>query len=88
MCAEYVMLLASTAFLGHTSTEAHTLLAARRSGKGAEQGLHVHAGYGEPGFLASYLGVQAHGILWPAPGATASANWPIAPPMVSAKVRS
>lgn len=46
-----------------------------------------HAGYGEPGFLASYLGVQAHGILWPAPGAAASANWPIAPPMVSAKVR-
>ena len=48
----------------------------------------VGAGYGEPGFLASYLGVQAHGILWPAPGAPASASWPIAPPMVSAKVRS
>jgi hypothetical protein len=23
----------------------------------------VGAGYGEPGFLASYLGVRAHGIL-------------------------
>ena len=45
------------------------------------------AGYGEPGFLASYLGVQAHGILWPAAGAPAPAIWPITPPMVSAKVR-
>lgn len=45
-----------------------------------------YAGYGEPGFLASYLGVQAHGILWPAPGAPKSTNWPIAPPTVSAKV--
>ncbi len=54
----------------------------------AEHHVRLRAGYGEPGFLASYLGVQAHGILWPAPGATASANWPIAPPMVSAKVRS
>jgi len=46
------------------------------------------AGYGEPGFLASYLGVQAHGILWPAPGTVAPAIWPISPPMVSAKVRN
>ncbi|CAK0782825.1 hypothetical protein CVIRNUC_006020 [Coccomyxa viridis] len=44
------------------------------------------SGYGEPGFLASYLGVQAHGILWPAAGAPAPAIWPITPPMVSAKV--
>ena len=50
-------------------------------------GAPLTAGYGEPGFLASYLGVQAHGILWPAAGAPAPAIWPITPPMVSAKVR-
>ena len=50
-------------------------------------GVPMIAGYGEPGFLASYLGVQAHGILWPAAGAPAPAIWPITPPMVSAKVR-
>ena len=54
----------------------------------AEVCMDEPAGYGEPGFLASYLGVQAHGILWPAPGAAAPAIWPISPPMVSAKVRT
>lgn len=35
---------------------------------------------------ASYLGLQCHGILWPAPGAEAPALWPVAPPLVSGKV--
>lgn len=48
----------------------------------------VFSGYGEAGFLSSYLGVQAHGILWPAAGATAPAIWPVTPPVVSAKVRA
>lgn len=46
----------------------------------------VFSGYGEAGFLSSYLGVQAHGILWPAPGTTTPAIWPVTPPVVSAKV--
>lgn len=47
----------------------------------------VFSGYGEAGFLSSYLGVQAHGILWPAAGTTTPAIWPVTPPVVSAKVR-
>lgn len=47
----------------------------------------VFSGYGEAGFLSSYLGVQAHGILWPAAGAAAPAIWPVTPPVVSAKVQ-
>ena len=34
----------------------------------------------------AYLGLQCHGILWPAPGAESPALWPIAPPLVSGKV--
>lgn len=45
----------------------------------------VFSGYGEAGFLSSYLGVQAHGILWPAAGIPAPAIWPVTPPVVSAK---
>ncbi|KAK9904021.1 hypothetical protein WJX75_002693 [Coccomyxa subellipsoidea] len=60
------------------------------SGETAQVNLHlqfsVFSGYGEAGFLSSYLGVQAHGILWPAAGATAPAIWPVTPPVVSAKV--
>ena len=34
----------------------------------------------------AYLGLQCHGILWPAPGAESPALWPVAPPLVSGKV--
>ena len=34
----------------------------------------------------AYLGLQCHGILWPAPGAEAPSLWPVAPPLVSGKV--
>ena len=38
------------------------------------------------GSANSYLGLQCHGILWPAPGAQSPALWPVAPPLVSGKV--
>ena len=34
----------------------------------------------------SYLGLQAHGVLWAANPADTPANWPIAPPIVAGKV--
>lgn len=36
----------------------------------------------------SYLGLQAHGVLWAADPTQAPVNWPIAPPIVAGKVRS
>lgn len=36
----------------------------------------------------SYLGPQCHGNVWPATDHANVADWPIAPPMVSGKVRT
>ena len=35
----------------------------------------------------SYLGLQAHGVLWVANPSEAPINWPIAPPIIAGKVR-
>jgi len=35
----------------------------------------------------SYLGLQAHGVLWAADPTQTPVNWPIAPPIVAGKVR-
>jgi len=46
-------------------------------------------GYGGPGAeAAGYLGLQCHGVLWPSPEAELPHYWPIAPPIVSGKVRA
>ncbi len=34
----------------------------------------------------SYLGLQAHGVLWVANPSEAPINWPIAPPIIAGKV--
>jgi hypothetical protein len=34
----------------------------------------------------SYLGLQAHGVLWAANPSDTPVNWPIAPPIVAGKV--
>jgi hypothetical protein len=46
-------------------------------------------GYGGPGAeAAGYLGLQCHGVLWPSPESELPHYWPIAPPIVSGKVRA
>jgi hypothetical protein len=49
--------------------------------------LSAHFGYGKAE-EDCYLGLQAHGVLWAASLADAPTNWPIAPPIVSGKVRA
>ena len=49
--------------------------------------LSAFTGYGK-GDEESYLGLQAHGVLWAADPTQAPVNWPIAPPIVAGKVRS
>ncbi len=48
--------------------------------------LSAFFGYGKAADDA-YLGLQCHGVLWPAVTAEAPVHWPIAPPIVSGKVR-
>ena len=43
-------------------------------------------GYGVKEAAGAYLGLQCHGVLWPAAGADKPAFWPVAPPLVSGKV--
>jgi hypothetical protein len=47
--------------------------------------LSAFFGYGKAAEDA-YLGLQCHGVLWPAVTAEAPVHWPIAPPIVSGKV--
>ena len=47
--------------------------------------LSAFFGYGKAAEDA-YLGLQCHGVLWPAVTAEAPIHWPIAPPIVSGKV--
>ncbi|KAK9825657.1 hypothetical protein WJX81_006313 [Elliptochloris bilobata] len=47
--------------------------------------LSAFFGYGKVAEDA-YLGLQCHGVLWPAVTAEAPVHWPIAPPIVSGKV--
>ena len=48
--------------------------------------LSAFFGYGKVAEDA-YLGLQCHGVLWPAVTAEAPVHWPIAPPIVSGKAR-
>lgn len=47
--------------------------------------LSAFFGYGKND-TDSYLGLQAHGVLWAADPTQAPVNWPIAPPIVAGKV--
>ena len=47
--------------------------------------LSAFFGYGKND-TDSYLGLQAHGVLWVADPTQAPVNWPIAPPIVAGKV--
>ena len=47
--------------------------------------LSAFFGYGKND-TDSYLGLQAHGVLWVADPTHAPVNWPIAPPIVAGKV--
>ena len=44
-------------------------------------------GYGQADAQPGYLGLQCHGLLWPVMDADLPHYWPIAPPVVSGKVR-
>ena len=43
-------------------------------------------GYGVKEAAGAYLGLQCHGVLWPAAGSDKPAFWPVSPPLVSGKV--
>ena len=45
-------------------------------------------GYGQVDAEPGYLGLQCHGILWPVMDSDLPHYWPIAPPVISGKVRS
>jgi len=52
-----------------------------------ELGFSSYFGYGGKDTAGAYLGLQCHGIMWPAAGpASVPAAWPIAPPAVAGKV--
>lgn len=44
-------------------------------------------GYGQADAQPGYLGLQCHGLLWPVMDSDLPHYWPIAPPVVSGKVR-
>ena len=44
-------------------------------------------GYGDADRQPGYLGLQCHGILWPVMDSELPHYWPIAPPVISGKVR-
>ena len=44
-------------------------------------------GYGQADAQQGYLGLQCHGLLWPVMDSDLPHYWPIAPPVVSGKVR-
>ena len=45
-------------------------------------------GYGQVDAEPGYLGLQCHGILWPVVDSDLPHYWPIAPPVISGKVRA
>ena len=52
-----------------------------------ELGFSSYFGYGGKDAAGAYLGLQCHGVMWPAAGpASVPAAWPIAPPAVAGKV--
>ena len=44
-------------------------------------------GYGQAEDQPGYLGLQCHGLLWPVMDSELPHYWPIAPPVISGKVR-
>jgi hypothetical protein len=58
-----------------------------------ELAMSAFFGYGSPDAAApaappAYVGLQCHGVLWPADPASAPAAWPVTPPAVSGKVNA
>ena len=51
-----------------------------------EMQMSSFAGY-EAAETSAYLGTQCHGVMWPE-AASLPAAWPIAPPVISGKVRT
>lgn len=55
--------------------------------------VHLHlqmsafSGYGKQEEQNAYLGLQTHGVLWPADMTNLPTMWPITPPIVAGKVQ-